>query len=296
MKEFNFRTENALEDQIEQGKNPGLGIRELHRQGIDGSGVNVAIIDQKLNPEHEEFSDNVSRYIEIESSKEEPTSMHGPAVSSLLVGKTCGVAPESKLFYFATPSGRDFTFKAQAIKQIIEENKKRIQEQKIRIISSSVGYREDFEESGLQEYIDAIKEAEDSGIIFVDVSNIRESINFLGCGSQTNKDDPETYEMCKFVKPEFVETGKQRILIPCDNRTFASNQSDSSYTFEETGAISWSVPFLAGIIALMLQIDPNLKKDEISKIINETAYTNAKGFKIINPKKIIEYLKQSQIY
>jgi hypothetical protein len=30
---------------MEEGKNPGLGIRSLHSQGITGKGISVAIID-----------------------------------------------------------------------------------------------------------------------------------------------------------------------------------------------------------------------------------------------------------
>jgi serine protease AprX len=40
---------------LESGKNPGLGIRALHNQGVTGRGVRVAIIDQNIcldNPEY----------------------------------------------------------------------------------------------------------------------------------------------------------------------------------------------------------------------------------------------------
>lgn len=52
-----------LQTQImENGKNPGLGIRELHKQGITGKGVNVAIIDQNLLLHHPEFSGKIAAY------------------------------------------------------------------------------------------------------------------------------------------------------------------------------------------------------------------------------------------
>ncbi|MDF2907329.1 MAG: hypothetical protein K0R34_2650 [Herbinix sp.] len=40
---------------MENGTNPGLGIRELHKEGITGKGINVAIIDQNLLLHHPEF-------------------------------------------------------------------------------------------------------------------------------------------------------------------------------------------------------------------------------------------------
>ena len=33
---------------MELGKNPGLGVNKLHKQGITGKGVSIAIIDQAL--------------------------------------------------------------------------------------------------------------------------------------------------------------------------------------------------------------------------------------------------------
>lgn len=37
---------------LEFGKNPGLGIRELHQEGITGQGVGIALIDTPLNINH----------------------------------------------------------------------------------------------------------------------------------------------------------------------------------------------------------------------------------------------------
>jgi len=43
---------------LEFNKNPGLGIRELHKQGITGKGVSIAVIDQNLLTSHEQYKDN----------------------------------------------------------------------------------------------------------------------------------------------------------------------------------------------------------------------------------------------
>ena len=51
---------------------------------------------------------------------------------------------------------------------------------------------------------------------------------------------------------------------------------------------SWSVPYLAGIVALTLQVNPNLSEKQISGLISETATTNSNGLKVINPEKAIE--------
>ena len=79
---------------IEYGKNPGLGIQSLHKKGIDGTGLSMAIIDQHLSG-HIEYDDNLVHYEEIgRRDVHQKGSMHGSAVASIAVGKTCGVAPK----------------------------------------------------------------------------------------------------------------------------------------------------------------------------------------------------------
>ena len=57
------------------------------------------------------------------------------------------------------------------------------------------------------------------------------------------------------------------------------------------GGISWSVPYLAGLFALILQVNPNIKREEIAEIINKSAVVNKKGLRIVNPKGIIDLVK-----
>jgi subtilisin family serine protease len=164
----NFNPETILEN----SKNPGLGLKELHNRGITGKSVNVAIIDQKLDINHIEYSNNISNYEEIGSVDTE-ISMHGPGVSSLLVGKNCGVAPGSNLYYKATPSGKNCNWnnQAEALNKIIQDNKKL--ENKIRIISCSLGYPNPEFKGDLSLYKKSIEEARKSGIIFVDSNLVK---------------------------------------------------------------------------------------------------------------------------
>ena len=88
---------------LENGKAPGLNIADLHTMGITGKGITVAIIDQPLNTEHIEIKDNVIHYELIGYPEHIEAQFHGTAVSSLLAGKTVGVAPDAKIVYFAAP-------------------------------------------------------------------------------------------------------------------------------------------------------------------------------------------------
>ena len=92
-------------DILEMGKNPGLGIRKLHKQGINGEGISVGIIDMVLLKNHVEYQDQLVYYEEYNAHIE--PELHGTAVASLLVGKSVGVAPKAKLFYIATRFSED---------------------------------------------------------------------------------------------------------------------------------------------------------------------------------------------
>src|SRR5574339_465337 len=133
---------------METGKDPGLGVRKLHEQGITGKGVSIAIIDQPLIIDHLEYANKIKLYEEIKISPDTPSQMHGPAVASIAVGETVGVAPQADLYYIATwvfdtdnPSseGLDYRTYTQAVRRIIEINKELPEERKIRAISMSIG-------------------------------------------------------------------------------------------------------------------------------------------------------------
>ena len=77
---------------LEFNKNPGLGIRALHTSGVTGAGVGIAILDQGLLLDHEQYKDNLMFYEQIHCV-DDSAAMHGAAVASIAVGKTIGVAP-----------------------------------------------------------------------------------------------------------------------------------------------------------------------------------------------------------
>ena len=105
-----------IEPYMEAAKNPGLGIRQLHEQGLTGKGVNMAIIDQPLGM-HQEYADNIIGQVhDINSEKMGwlHASMHGAAVTSIAVGKNVGVAPDAGVVYY---SAVNLTKKPEDIKE-----------------------------------------------------------------------------------------------------------------------------------------------------------------------------------
>jgi len=75
-----FEGEQELAEQIlENGKEPELGVSELHAKGLTGKGVTVAIIDQPLLIDHPEYARKIEQYHTIGLQKgADASSMHGP--------------------------------------------------------------------------------------------------------------------------------------------------------------------------------------------------------------------------
>jgi subtilisin family serine protease len=131
--------ERLAEEILEQGKNPGLGIRKLHEQGLTGKGINIGIIDSSLILKHPEYEGKIADYYDINIENAEIGPMHGAAITSILVGSEIGIIPDAKVYYVATETGMkaDSQDVADGINWIMEQNKSLPDHQKIRIISIS---------------------------------------------------------------------------------------------------------------------------------------------------------------
>ena len=107
----------------EKCKDPGLGIRDLHEQGLTGKGIKMAIIDQPLG-KHQEYSDNIKNHTDINlknfNEGDNYASMHGAAVTSIAVGKSVGVAPEAKVDYYSAINQTNNPIEIEKYKQRIK--------------------------------------------------------------------------------------------------------------------------------------------------------------------------------
>lgn len=271
---------------MELGKNPGLGVRGLHDAGITGCGVGIAIIDQPLLVEHQEYINQLRIYEESDdlSSDWTEASMHGPAVASIAVGKTLGVAPEADLYYIATSmcnttgtyEGNDYSCLAQNVHRILEINELLPQERKIRVISISVGWGPD--SKGYDEITAATDEAKDVGMLVI-CSSVEEVHGFkfhaLGREPLADPDKVESYEPGMWWAQQFYdeEQFSDRLLVPMDSRTTASPSGEDEYVFYREGGWSWSIPYIAGAYALAAQVKPTITPDEFWQLALKTGRT-----------------------
>jgi hypothetical protein len=282
------------QEYLELGRNPGLGVRRLHERGVTGRGVGIAIIDMPLLVDHVEYADRVRLYEELEPvSRVEGgvAGMHGCAVASIAVGRTCGVAPEADLYFIAASCAkldyigvlmgqRDFQWYAQAVRRVLEINAGLPADRKIRVISMSVGWEP--WEAGYAEIVAAVHAAQDAGLLVVSSSSGDDGFFFHGLGRRplSSPDDWESYlpgswwrgglagSNAKSVLEYMQQMRLGRlepdslILVPMDGRTAAAPTGPEDYVFYGQGGWSWSIPYIAGLYALAAQVKPEVTPTE----------------------------------
>ena len=85
-----------------------------------------------------------------------------------------------------------------------------------------------------------------------------------GCRFFEDSDNPANYRLCTFYGGEvFGESGT--FFSPIDHRTTASDKEKDVYTFWTRGGLSWGAPYIAGVVALGLQVNPDLSVDQIKQ-------------------------------
>lgn len=267
---------------LEMGRNPGLRVRELHQQSITGRGVSIAIIDLPLSVEHPEYAERLKLYEEVGIPPHAAAHMHGPAVASIAVGNTLGVAPGADLYFIAAWEGDphdrkrlleiDVTCFAKAVRRILQINRDLPHAGKIRVISMSFSWRRS--QKGFHEMQAAVNEAREAGMFILSTDNFRTmyGFSFQGLDRSVNADpdDFNTYRpgifwASRFYRPGLLDLlqgspgrGGNVLLLPMDSRTTAGPWERDNYVFYRQGGLSWTVPYLAGVYALAAQVEPSI--------------------------------------
>lgn len=273
------------EARLRAGLDPGLGIRELHRKGIDGKGVGIAIIDQPFVREHVEYRDAIASY-ELIGVDGVPPQMHGPAVASIAVGKSRGVAPGSRLTFFATPTWKgDNQPYIDAMKKVLELNRTRSEGERIRVVSISTGMFE--QQAHYEEWLSVRKEVDQSGVFVITCDHSALAYGTLTRVPHGDPDDPEAYRPGRYQAPNGA------LLVPAGNMTRASQAGPDAYALDTEGGMSWAAPYIGGLAAMAYQVDPSVSPAEIRAALSSTVTKTSAG-PVVNPRAFVEEIERQR--
>lgn len=298
---------------VEVAKNPELGVRSLHVQGITGHGVGIAIIDNPLLVDHREYAERLQLYEEDNVPSEAEAHMHGPAVASIAVGKTVGVAPEADLYYIGrwpwdadgANDGRPtttFKYEAEAIRRILQINDQLPANRKIRVISISFGWQPG--QRGVAEVTKAAQEAKAAGLLVISSSvEMTHGFKFHGLGRDVlaSADDFASYRPARWGQEMYVS--HDHLLVPMDMRATASPTGENEYAFYSEGGWSWAIPYIAGAYALAAQVEPKITPERFWALAMKTGRTIRVSYEgrpfdlgpILDPVQLIEALRRGDL-
>ena len=289
---------------LESRKNPGLGIKTLHKLGIKGQGRNIVIIDNFRLFNHIEYQNSLKGYEEIGF---DPTNYGGGAGGSLisaLVGKTCGIAPSSNAYFYAVDNN-NYTSQinyAIVIKKVCELHKKLIAEGKngIDVIFTFRDLtNENFSNiEGYEETLNAIKEAEDLGIWCncAGVLNSKENPNIrighIYCKLDGNVDNPDDYIPLRNPNSKWrlLDNYKNALCFPCGAKTVSLDVKMDEYVFEHYSN-RYASTYASGLYLLAKSIKETITPYEFFELGLKTGTFKEGVGTIINPVALIESLK-----
>lgn len=267
---------------MEAGANPGLGVRELHRKGVDGRGVAIGIIDQPLVKDHVEIADRFRLVAELEVEGR-PPQMHGPAVTSLAAGARCGVAPKSRICYVSMAmwkGDQDNDLFIKSLQQLLDL--KRSGQENLRVVSVSWGdYRNAPQYDAWQKLL---KRAEAEGVLVItcDLEDTGLDYGLLRPLPGGDREKPEGY-----VKGTYDGA----LLVPGDGRTYAHHGGKAEFAYAPKGGMSWAAPYLAGLAALGFQVNPELSPARVRDYLLRSATVMSYG-KVVNPEAFIRLCRE----
>lgn len=301
---------------IEQGKFSNK-LEELHKEGIDGEGTTIVLIDSQSNSQTSEFEgrdvenivfkENDDGTISYEKHKKEyGDNHHGKTTASLATGNKCGVAPKAKVYLFGIAEGTDWTKAQEAILKYIEENM--IEKNKIPDIISMSADKKISEED--KKIIDKLKE---QGCAFLNSKEFWE--DFLW--GRTSSDGKEV--LVDELMREIVDIGKDKkydenttpgkslikargnvlgkkhdmAVLPCTGVTCMENGKEGvcKYIGSFCGA-SFAIPQIAGLFLLARQTDPEIKYKDFIDIVKNPERMNSDGMMYVDFKETIKEIQE----
>jgi len=255
-----------------------INIYDVWNQKIFGNGVKVAVIDFDFNPYHEDIASNVIKTYNVDTNSTEVRKYkdrHGTGSASIIAAArngvgTIGVAPEASLILIDANTTNDGLHGDVASKIKAFYKAKELGAKVISCGWGTLNVTVAMSNTLQELHDDNITILFSSGNNKLDLdSNYYEDeselSSVIGVGASTEEN----------FKADYSNYGdKIDILAPGGKDANGGIPADAYYSgqyIENFNGTSASAPIVAGVVALMLQANPNLTPDQIREILINTA-------------------------
>ena len=140
---------------------------------------------------------------------------------------------------------------------------------------------------------DACKRAEAAGIMVLDCTQHH---GFIGPGWY-DRNTPEIPMRCSAGFPGGRQDSlPDHIVAPCSGRTSAEEyeKGDCTYAYWGRGGLSWSIPYVAGVLAMGWQVHPDATPQQMRDWLFRSAVTTPSGAKVINPVGFVSMVRSQK--
>jgi len=277
---------------LKQATTTNEDVKNLHKKGITGEGITIAVIDNRFQGEnHIEFENANLIKCTLSSAKIVDYHFHMEDVLAKLCGKNLGIAPNSKVLYYEVSDEEDCSLDVlNALKDI----KTRILNgEQIRIINYSYSLTdEDNPFKYQQECINLVQELKQLNCEIIDSTRFGEQFFCCGTTFLNVEDKIACYTPASFVKGKTYESKvKNKVNILCSGRTIPEFCTPSGYKYEPIDCFSWTIPQCVGYYALCLQINPNLTYGHFTELCKRSCDISSSSLKVLNAERLIENIK-----
>ena len=257
-------------------------IKNLHEQGINGSGVNIAVIDFAFEIIPDELKECIVYHQNCKYDYE--VHFHGTTVATQIAGKNLGVTPKANIYFYGTRQKRDNIIidDYDALCDIYEKNKCGAN---IKIVNISASRQRENEK-----FASIVNKLLEQGCYVIDSPLFSEHFTCINKNPNTGKLYYSDWQEAT------MEDGKynDKIAIITGGKMTPLVTTEHDYLYCGQATYSWAVPKLSGFFALALQIKPNLTYDEFVELAIDTTIEKD-GIKLFNMEGIVNRLNNKKI-
>lgn len=264
---------------------------EIHRAGITGRGITVAVLDSGVC-RHPDYADRIVGFVDMINGRKDcyDDASHGSHVSGIVggdgrssMGRYRGIAPGCNLLHVKVLDSRGQGSLLDIFRGIdwVIANRQRFH---IRVMNISAGTTRGEDDEGSRMLVERVEEAWDSGLIVVAAAgnmgpgpmsitapgNSRKIIT-VGSSNQFRRRQANVNANYSGCGPTQECVCKPELVVPGTNIVSCSPMWQQGQYYARKSGTSMAAPAVSGCIALLLEREPYLTNVQVKMRLRESA-------------------------